>query len=161
MPITKELKLTLDVYQNQAELLPEEQICLKKALEIAQKAYAPYSNFQVGAVLLLENGEMIAGSNQENAAYPSGLCAERTALFYYGANYAQHKIKLIFIVAHKAGSKELAVAAPCGGCRQVMLEYEDRQNKAIPVIVKGEGDTWVKIRSVADLLPLKFGKDQL
>jgi cytidine deaminase len=161
MPITQEIKLTLDVYQNKAELLPEEQICLEKALQIAQKAYAPYSNFQVGAVLLLENGEMIAGNNQENAAYPSGLCAERTALFYYGANYAQHKIKLLIIVAHKAGSENLVVATPCGGCRQVMLEYEDKQHEAIPVIVKGEGDSWVKIRSVADLLPLKFSKDQL
>jgi len=161
MPTTHEIRLTMDVYANKTELSAEEQLCLIEALAIARKAYAPYSNFQVGAVLLLENGQMILGNNQENAAYPSGLCAERTALFYYGANHAESRIKLIFIVAHKAETTDLVLAAPCGGCRQVMLEYEEKQGQPIEVIVKGEGETWVKLRSVADLMPLKFSKEQL
>ena len=129
---------------------------MQKAFEARDKAYAPYSNFQVGAAILLENGEMITGSNQENASYPSGLCAERTAIFYAGAKFPDQKIKSIAISAKSLERTIESPVSPCGGCRQAILEYETKQASPISIYFMGETGRIIKTGSVADLLPLKF-----
>ena len=124
-------------------------------------AYAPYSNFLVGAAVELENGQIITGSNQENAAYPSGLCAERTALFHIGSTYKE-KIKIIAVAAKL--EKEIDFKndiSPCGGCRQVMNEYEDKQNQNIAFLMPGKGDSFILLESVNLLLPFSFDKSKL
>jgi len=134
---------------------------LEEAYEAQTKAYAPYSNFKVGASLLLDNGEIVKGNNQENVAYPSGLCAERTAFFSYGASGSDSKIKAVAVVA---GSKDFTlegILSPCGGCRQVMAEYEHKQNQKIEVILKSDSEEVYVIPSVADTLPFAFQCDFL
>ena len=129
------------------------------AIESAQFAYAPYSRFTVGAVALLEDGSYAKGSNQENAAYPSGLCAERVALFTAGANFPDKAVKALAIVALKDDIIQDSVS-PCGGCRQVLLETEQRHGHDIRILLCGRDET-VIITSAKDLLPLYFGKTNL
>ena len=129
------------------------------AIEAAQKAYAPYSKFSVGAAVLLDNGDYAKGSNQENAAYPSGLCAERVALFSVGANSPDVPVKALAIVAIKDGEIQ-PVVSPCGGCRQVMLEMEQRHNSNMRVLMIGCNDVII-VSSAKDLLPFCFGNDNL
>jgi cytidine deaminase len=161
-PMTpKELTISYRYFANESELPVEFQNLLKNAENALDLAYAPYSHFQVGAALLMESGEIITGANQENAAYPSGLCAERTAIYYAGAHHPKEKIKAVFVVARKEDQTELIAACPCGACRQAMLEYEDRQNSPIPVIFRMGKSGFVAINSVADLLPFKFDSDSL
>jgi cytidine deaminase len=130
------------------------------AIEAGKKAYAPYSDFKVGAAVLLENGEIIVGNNQENAAYPSGLCAERVAVFYAKANYPDVKIKQIAVIAIKEDQLLEPPVSPCGSCRQVLLEYEDQQAKEIQIILGGAQQTYL-IEKTSDLLPLSFTGKQL
>jgi cytidine deaminase len=132
----------------------------KLAIEASQKAYAPYSGFKVGAAVLLENGIKVLGNNQENAAYPSGLCAERTALFSANANYPDVNVTAIAICAFKNGQMSTFPVAPCGACRQVMLETEIRYNKPITVVLIGQTNINV-IKSAHDLLPLSFNPKDL
>ena len=120
-------------------------------------AYAPYSNFKVGASVRLENGEIVVGNNQENIAYPSGLCAERVALFYVGANYPNVSIETICIVAKGDLIPIDSILAPCGCCRQVMIESEQRQSKPIRVILVNQNKTVVVIETVKHFLPFIFG----
>ncbi|MEM1002405.1 MAG: cytidine deaminase, partial [Bacteroidota bacterium] len=120
------------------------------------KAYAPYSKFCVGAAIFLENGEVVTGSNQENASYPSGLCAERTALFYAGANYPNQEIKSIAITAASSNETTTEPIPPCGACRQVIAEYEDKQQKPIEIFFMGEVGKIAKSYSLANLLPFVF-----
>ena len=131
----------------------------KLAIEAAHRAlktsYSPYSKFSVGAALLLTNGHIIEGSNQENIAYPSGICAERTALFAYGASGITDKIEILAVIAKHHGAQDLAIGAPCGGCRQVMLEYERIQNAPYEVIFYYDGK-YVVSKSATDLLPFHF-----
>ena len=130
------------------------------AREAAKKAYAPYSGFRVGAAVLLENGEIITGNNQENAAYPSGLCAERTALFYASAKYPNIPVQAIAISTINIGTTPPDIAKPCGACRQVMAEYEDLGRKPIHIIL----DSSIKIlalNGIDCLLPLRFKKSDL
>lgn len=127
----------------------------KKALE---NAYAPYSNFFVGAAVLLDDGQIISGSNQENAAYPAGLCAERVALFHVGANYPGLKILQIAIAAKPKGADHYVEAGPCGSCRQVMVEYHNRQNQPIEILMVRPNNEVLKT-TVKDLLPLAFDKE--
>lgn len=141
------------------ELTPVEAQWRDVAIEVAKKAYAPYSNFRVGAVAVLENGELVTGSNQENAAYPSGLCAERVALFAAGAHYPDVPVRAIAVVAIKDGVIQEQIS-PCGACRQVLLESEIRNKKAIPILLCGR-DEVVFINSVSGLLPLSFGAKNL
>jgi cytidine deaminase len=123
-----------------------------------QKAYAPYSNFKVGASVLLENGQIICGSNQENVAFPSGLCAERVALNYVGANFPDVAIDTLCVVARGELMPEDHMLSPCGGCRQVMLESENRQVPPIRVILVNQDYRTIILNAVRDLLPFGFGK---
>lgn len=132
-----------------------------KAKDAANHAYAPYSRFQVGAAVLLEDGAIVTGTNQENAAYPSGMCAERVALFSAVAQHPETVIKKIAIVAKRKGGKELTPATSCGACRQVMLELEVRQDQSIEVVMQNEDHKWVKALSAQSLLPFSFTKASL
>ncbi len=136
----------------------------KKLINIAKdasiKAYSPYSGFNVGCAVLLENGEIFSGNNQENAAYPSGLCAERIALMYANANYPDAAISMISIVAQKNGAFSQHPVSPCGACRQVILEAENRFQKSIRLLLAGEKETYI-IYSIKDILPLSFDKSNL
>lgn len=132
---------------------------VEKAYGIAEKAYAPYSEFKVGAAVLLANGEVVLGSNQENIAYPSGLCAERVALFYAGANFSDQAVNTIAIVAKGDLLPFDKVLSPCGGCRQVMLESEIRQQEPFRVILVSQNKRTIVFSSAKDLLPFAFGID--
>lgn len=132
-----------------------------KAIEIRKSAYAPYSKFRVGTAILLENGVTVLGSNQENAAYPSGLCAERVAIFYAGANYPNERIKMIAISATSDLKSNTTPIPPCGSCRQSIAEYEQRQNKHIPIYFMGDTGTIALSDSLENLLPLSFDKNFL
>ncbi|MDD4993921.1 MAG: cytidine deaminase [Paludibacter sp.] len=133
---------------------------LNKAKEQVNKAYAPYSGFQVGAAVELENGEIFTGNNQENAAYPSGLCAERVAMFYANANYPNVAVKTLAIAAFTSGKFLPNPVTPCGSCRQVLLETESRFGKDIPVLLYGTEEVYL-IENVKQLLPLCFEKSSL
>jgi cytidine deaminase len=154
-----EWKFTLEVFE-QNELSASDQELLAKAQEATDNSYAPYSNFNVGTALRLANGTIILGTNQENAAYPSGLCAERTAIFYAGSTYPDQQIESIAITARRADSNTFLPVSSCGGCRQVLIEYETRQGVPIRIIMQGK-DNRVNISdSAANLLPMMFtGKD--
>jgi len=155
------ISFELSIFKTPDEL-PEE---LRQLLEIAEKsradAYAPYSCFKVGAAVLLENGEVIIGNNQENASYPSGLCAERVAVFHAGARYPDVPIKAIAITAASSKVKVDKPAAPCGNCRQAISEYEQKQNSPISILMRGETGLIYLTNSMADLLPLTFGNSFL
>lgn len=137
-----------------SDLNLSEQKLIEKAKAAAKNAYAPYSNFFVGAALELENGEVLLGNNQENAAYPSGLCAERVLLFNTGANYPNQKILTLAVLAIK--NEQVIAATPCGACRQVMVEYEQKQDSPIRIIMyKGENEIIVSA-DAKGLLPFAF-----
>ena len=134
---------------------------MQKAIQVRDNAYAPYSKFNVGAALLLENGVVITGSNQENASYPSGLCAERTAIYYAGAQYPDVKILEIAISATSKNTPTKDPIPPCGACRQAISEYEVKQNTPISIYFMGESGKVVKSNSLANLLPWVFDKSVL
>lgn len=143
------------------DLDQESKYLVHKAKDAANHAHAPYSKFQVGAALILENGTVVTGVNFENAAYPSGMCAERVALFASAAQHPNACIMKIVVVAKRKGGKELIPAPPCGACRQVMLEFETNQKKPIEVILQAENHHWVKAPAAASLLPFSFTKNNL
>ena len=151
----KEIKIAFTEYAGAAELEAEDKTLVEKAIEATKHSYAPYSNFNVGAALLLDNGEIVTGSNQENAAYPSGLCAERTAMFYASSQYPQHAILKIAIAATQGGVLCGNPATPCGSCRQVMAQYKLRGGNPMQIILAG-GEKILKFEKVDDLLPLIF-----
>lgn len=159
----KEIKIesTFIVFDNLDELPQEISFLMQKAIEVRQKAYVPYSNFSVGAAILLDNKEIITGNNQENAAYPSGLCAERTAIFYAGAQFPDAKIIRMAITAGSKNKQTLVPIPPCGACRQVISEYEVKQDAPIEIYFMGETGKVVKSNSLANLLPLIFDKTVL
>lgn len=162
MPVESlRLEISLMVYDREDELPPAYRALLRHAEEATSQAYAPYSRFLVGAALLLENGEVVKGANQENAAYPSGLCAERTAAYWAGANHPDQKIVAIAIAARPADRLLFLAVTPCGACRQALSEYEDRQRQPIPMIMRGLGQKIYVTASIADLLPVKFSADNL
>ena len=138
------------------ELSVEEQQLVVNAKSAFKTAYAPYSGFLVGASVLLENGEIINGSNQENVAYPSGLCAERVALFYAGSKYPDVKVHTIAVSVLSKNFVVTDVISPCGACRQVMAEYEDKQEHAIKVILHSPTDQVLIANTVESLLPFMF-----
>lgn len=131
-----------------------------QALQIAKRAYAPYSHFSVGAAALLKSGTIVTSSNQENAAYPSGLCAERTALFYAGAQHPEDPVELLAIAAFDTTGQQTETISPCGGCRQVMVEVATRFGKGFPVLLAGK-DKVIKVADCRDLLPLQFDESSL
>lgn len=146
----------LEIYESVDELHEADQKLMLTAVGARKNAYAPYSNFQVGAALLLENGEVVIGNNQENACYPTGLCAERVAIFQAGAKYPGVVIKSIAISATSMNYKVDTPAAPCGGCRQAISEYEVRQKQPIQIFMMGEVGAVLKCSSIGDILPLAF-----
>jgi cytidine deaminase len=147
-----------DVYNSVEELTNEIQDLMSQAVAIRKTAYAPYSNFKVGTAILLDNGEVILGSNQENAAYPSGLCAERVAIFHAGAIFPNAKILKMAISAASENTTTSAPIPPCGSCRQSIAEYEIRQNCPIEIYFMGEIGFIYKSDSLRNLLPLLFDK---
>ena len=136
----------------------------RKLIEVAQKAtqqsYSPYSEYKVGAAVLLDNGIIISGNNQENAAYPSGICAERTALFYANAQYPDVAVNTVVIAAFNKGDFTEDVCTPCGSCRQVFVEIETRYNKQVRILMCSKNKVY-EVDSIKALLPLSFGKDAL
>ncbi len=159
----KEVKIEsiLYVFDSIEEVDHDIQSLMKQALNARKKAYAPYSKFSVGAALLLENGEVITGSNQENASYPSGLCAERTAIYYAGSQYPDIKILKIAIKAGSLIKTTNSTIPPGGACRQAIAEYEVKQETPIEIYFMGETGKVIKSNSLANLLPLVFDKSVL
>ena len=159
----KEIKIEskLYVYETLDELPVDVVSLMNVAFDARDKAYAPYSNFFVGAALLLDNNEVITGSNQENAAFPSGLCAERTAIYYAGAKYPQAKVVRMAISAASQNQITTSPIPPCGACRQAIAEYEIKQSKPIEIYFMGATGKVVKSSSLENLLPLIFDKSVL
>ena len=152
-----ELKSTIQVCQME-ELTPNEQHLLQLAIEATGRSYAPYSKFCVGAAVRLDNGIELAGSNQENAAYPSGLCAERTALFYAGAQYPDVPVRMLAIAARGTdGELTEEPTGPCGACRQVIIESETRAGSPIRILLYGKKFVYV-IDGIRPLMPLTFSE---
>jgi cytidine deaminase len=161
--VMKEVKIesTLYVYDTLSELDQEVIDLMDQAVKAREKAYAPYSKFYVGAALLLDNGEVITGSNQENASYPSGLCAERTAIYYAGAKYPKAQILKMAVTAASQLNKTAEPIPPCGACRQAIAEYEVKQDEPIEIYFMGETGAVALSKSLANLLPLVFDKASL
>ena len=155
------INTSFTVYQSVAELPQDVQSLMEQAVEIRKKAYAPYSKFRVGAALLLDNGKVVLGSNQENAAYPSGLCAERVAIFQSGAIYPEAKIVKMAVSAASDTNKTTTPIPPCGACRQSISEYEFKQEYPIEIYFMGESGEVYLSKSIANLLPLTFDKNFL
>ena len=159
----KEVKIesTFKVYEDLSELPDDIQQLMQSAIETREKAYAPYSKFKVGAAILLDNNEVVVGSNQENASYPSGLCAERTAIYYAGAKYPKAKILKMAITASSQNQVTDSPIPPCGACRQSISEYEIKQEQPIEIYFMGVTGKVVKSHSLANLLPLGFDRSFL
>lgn len=159
----KELILEIKVkeYDKLEELNHEERELMNIAREAALNAYAPYSNYYVGAAVKLENGEIITGNNQENVAYPSGICAERVALFAASAKFPNVKVKAIAITSRAKDFVVDSPVSPCGACRQVISEYEMLAGKKIKVILMGQEGKIQILEGVESLLPLVFKADNL
>lgn len=155
------INTSFTVYQSVVELPQDVQSLMEQAVEIRKKAYAPYSKFRVGAALLLDNGKVVLGSNQENAAYPSGLCAERVAIFQSGAIYPEAKIVKMAISAASDTNKTTTPIPPCGACRQSISEYEFKQDYPIEIYFMGESGEVYLSKSISNLLPLTFDKNFL
>lgn len=158
--IKKQYITHIHEYESANELGNDDGLLVKNAIEATEKAYAPYSKFRVGACVLLANGKMFTGNNQENAAYPSGLCAERVAIFYANSEYPDVPVKAIAVAASNKGGRIENPVPPCGSCRQVLLESETRFKNNIKVILVGEPKIII-INNVKELLPLSFEKGNL
>lgn len=153
----KKINLNSDIEElSPGELDHIEQALLSRAQTIAKLAYAPYSHFNVGAAVLLDNGEVFQSSNQENVSYPVGTCAERLVLGYAGANYPGAAPVMLAIVAQRAGEEAWAGVSPCGMCRQAINEAENRYQKPITLLILCANGNVLRIKGIAPLLPLKF-----
>jgi cytidine deaminase len=151
------IEITVEYFEYQFdELSNEEQELINQSKLARENAYAPNSNFKVGAALKLDNGQFILGNNQENIASPSGLCAERVALFHYGSMSLTNEIKAIAVCANNKTNDYNEIIKPCGGCLQVLVEYESKQTSAIDIyLYSNDGRVW-KTSGVKNLLPLMF-----
>jgi len=152
----KELKIEYRQAKSAQELSAQDQDLFKKAIEAMGNAYAPYSLFKVGCALLLANGEVVKGSNQENMAYPSGLCAERVALFAASANFPGVPVKTLAVVAKPITEDESMTVSPCGSCRQVMVEYERIQHEPMKIITGSVNGPIFITENANAMLPLAF-----
>ncbi|MGV8915956.1 MAG: cytidine deaminase [Kaistella sp.] len=155
------LTINFDAIESYDHLDETEKKLFDAAKKIRDIAYAPYSDFTVGCAILLENGEIVTGSNQENAAYPSGLCAERTAIFWIGANFPDLKIKKLFVIGAPRAAVSSVPIPPCGACRQSILEYEAKQKEGIEIYFASLDGEIYKTRSIRDLLPFSFDSSYL
>ncbi len=147
-------------FENESELSTEDLNLYRKAKEVSANAYAPYSSFNVGAAVLLENGEIVSGANQENIAYPSGLCAERVALFYAHTKYPTVKVVSIAVYAFSEKFEVKEIVSPCGACRQVIAEYESLSGQPLSVIMGSKGGI-IKTTGIDQLLPFQFSSQGL
>ncbi len=159
----KDIKIesNLTVYDDFNELPSDIASLMEKAIEARKNAYAPYSKFSVGAAILLDNNQIVTGNNQENASYPSGLCAERTAIYYAGSQYPDAKILKMALTAGSRVNQTITPIPPCGACRQAIAEYEVKQESPIEIYFMGETGKVVKSNSLANLLPLGFDRSFL
>jgi cytidine deaminase len=156
-----EIKISFEDYSGISELTSEDQILCKEAVKALRNSHSPYSEFRVGAAVKLASGKIIYGSNQENVAYPSGLCAERVALFSLGANNPDDQIIAIAITAQTNNFELLKPTTPCGACLQVMAEYEKKQNASFDIMLYCiDGPIW-KVNGVNSFLPFMFFEDRL
>lgn len=144
------------IFDDFSQLLEEDRTLLEKAITARNKAYAPYSKFNVGAAVLLDNDKIILGNNQENAAYPSGMCAERVAIWRAGSEYPDMIVRKIAISAASLHTVVDKPVGPCGACRQALYEYEFRQSQPIEIIFMGETGKIIKTESLSSLLPFSF-----
>ncbi|MEC5393879.1 cytidine deaminase [Bergeyella sp. RCAD1439] len=158
----KELKIDYDYYPSVEEMDEQAQMLFQRALEAREKAYAPYSNFLVGCALLLDSGVVVTGNNQENAAFPSGTCAERSAIFWTSSNFPKERIKTMMVVGGPLDERQgKVVTPPCGACRQSILEYEARQEEPITLYFASVDGEVYRLGSVRDLLPFSFDASYL
>ena len=155
------LQIHYSLLDNEEELMRQDKRLLDKAKEASIKAYAPYSEFKVGAAVLLANGEIVIGNNQENAAYPLGICAERVALFSASAQYPDIKIIAIAVYGNPEHFQMDNYLTPCGGCRQVMSEYELKNNGKIRVVLGGNAGKIMLIEGTENLLPFQFSAEDI
>ena len=151
----KEIKIAYTEYASLEELSAQDRVIAEEAIEATESAYAPYSNFHVGAAVRFNDGEIVKGSNQENAAYPSGICAERTALFYASASRPGAPMNALAIAAAQNGKLLPNPVTPCGACRQVMIQYQIKSGNPMEVILIGANRIW-KFANVESLLPFVF-----
>lgn len=156
-----EINTTATIFSTISELSLEDCMLMEKAVEARKKAYAPYSKFNVGCALLLENGKIILGNNQENAAYPSGMCAERVAIWKAGSEFPNMTVKKIAITAASSQTKVDKPVGPCGACRQTLSEYEINQKAPIEILFMGEVGKIIKTESLLSLLPFSFDSSYL
>ena len=156
-----EIAASATLFNDVSELSLEDKMLMDKAVEARKKAYAPYSKFSVGAALLLENNEIVLGNNQENAAYPSGMCAERIAIWRAGSEFPEVKVLKLAISAKSATSLVDRPVGPCGACRQSLLEYEIKQKKPFEILFMGEVGGIVKVFSLNSLMPFYFDNSYL
>lgn len=152
------INTTFSVFENKEQLAPHVNSLMDKAIAIRKNAYAPYSKFRVGCAILLDNGKIVLGSNQENAAYPSGLCAERVAIFQAGSIYPDAKILKMAISATADEKPVVEPIPPCGSCRQSIAEYEITQETPIEIFFMGESGPVYQSDSLRNLLPFMFDK---
>ncbi|MGB7394634.1 MAG: cytidine deaminase [Pricia sp.] len=152
----QKISFELSIFESFAELPEADRNLMSQAVAARKNAYAPYSNFLVGAAVLMENGKIVIGNNQENASYPSGLCAERVAAFQAGALYPGVAIKAVAITATSKNYVVDTPAGPCGNCRQSLLEYEIKQKSKIKILLMGETGQVCECPSVSSILPLGF-----
>ena len=151
----KEIKIAYLEFDSLDELDTQDKELAHAAIEATSQAYAPYSNFNVGAAVMFEDGSIVKGANQENAAYPSGMCAERTALFYASASRPDARMKALAIAAMQNGRLCKTPVTPCGACRQVMSQYQLKSGIPMTILLVGEDKVW-KFAKVEDLLPFMF-----
>lgn len=154
-----EIVTKIKVYDIASAPEPQKSL-IKAAQEATQTSYAPYSEYNVGAAALLKSGEIISGSNQENAAYPSGTCAERTALFYANAKYPETPVVMVAVAAFNKGDFTPDICTPCGSCRQVFVEVENRFNQPVTILMCSKNEVY-EVESIRDLLPLCFTKESM
>ncbi|CAL2077319.1 cytidine deaminase [Tenacibaculum dicentrarchi] len=156
-----DLKTTVTIFENTTELTEQDTLLMNKAIEARAKAYAPYSKFNVGAAFLLENDEIVLGNNQESAAYPSGMCAERVGVWRVGSEFPGVKIKKLAITAASQNMTVDKPIGPCGACRQTLSEYEINQKEPMEVLFMGEVGKIIKTTSLLSLLPFSFDSEYL
>ena len=154
-PLNVEIRINIEEYKSPDELSDEEQQLIERAIQTARDAYAPYSEFYVGASLLLDDGTFVDGNNQENAAYPDGLCAERVAMFAANALHPGSPVKIMAVAAIYQDKLLDQPVYPCGSCRQALLESENRFMQPIRILMYGKAGIHA-VNSIKDLLPLSF-----
>ena len=152
----KDWSVSYEDFESWKQLAEDDRLLVQAAYEVCENAYAPYSNFKVGASLKMSDGKIITGSNQENVAFPSGLCAERVALFYAGSNFPHLQVNTLCIVAKGPFASPDKLLSPCGACRQVIAQSEDRQENDLRVILVSQNERTMVFTSAKDLLPFAF-----